>query len=102
MVASNKNLMAVVGCTSDEAATVAPIIDRAHIPMFCMTGQSEFNKTSLKYFHRLLPADVYDTFAVVGTALFGPGHHPYKKAALAFGHAILSHAVVPPDTRAFP
>src|SRR6266852_3114727 len=52
MIASNSNLMAVVGCTSDEAATVAPIIDRAHIPMFCMTGQSEFNKTTLKYFHR--------------------------------------------------
>src|SRR2546425_2619022 len=40
MIAANSNLMAVVGCTSDEAATVVPIIDRAHIPMFCMTGQS--------------------------------------------------------------
>jgi len=69
MVAGNSNLMAVVGCTSDEAATVAPIIDRAHIPMFCMTGQSEFNKTNLKYFHRLVPADVYDAFAMVGSAL---------------------------------
>src|SRR5690348_13743953 len=66
MVASNKNLMAVIGCTSDEASTVVPIIDRAHIPMFCMTGQSEFNKTALKYFHRLVPADVYDAFAMVG------------------------------------
>src|SRR5207253_9408396 len=61
MIASHSsNLMAVVGCTSDEAATVAPVIDRAHIPMFCMTGQSEFNKTSLKYFHRLVPADIFD------------------------------------------
>src|SRR5256885_12620452 len=55
MIASSSNLMAAVGCTSDEAATVAPIIDRAHIPMFCMTGQTEFNKTPLKYFHRLRP-----------------------------------------------
>src|SRR2546422_9476856 len=82
MVASNSNLMAVVGCTSDEAATVAPIIDRAHIPMFCMTGQSEFNKTSLKYFHRLVPADIFDAYAMVGLALYGPDHKPYKREAL--------------------
>src|SRR5579864_8444132 len=55
MVASNSNLMAVIGCTSDEASTVAPIVDNAHIPMFCMTGQTEFNKTKLQYFHRLVP-----------------------------------------------
>ncbi len=96
MIAANSNLMAVVGC-----ATVAPIIDRAHIPMFCMTGQSEFNKTSLKYFHRLVPADVYDAFAMVGSALFGPGHDPYKKAALVFGDDIGSQAFVQPATNAF-
>src|SRR6266852_123775 len=100
MIASNSNLMAVVGCTSDEAATVAPIIDRAHIPMFCMTGQSEFNKTTLKYFHRLVPADIYDAYAMVGSALFGPGHDPYKKAALVFGDDIGSQAFVAPATNA--
>jgi ABC-type branched-subunit amino acid transport system substrate-binding protein len=101
MVASNSNLMAAVGCTSDEAATVAPIIDRAHIPMFCMTGQTEFNKTPLKYFHRLVPADIYDAYAMVGSALFGPGHAPYKKAALVFGNDIGSQAFVQPATNAF-
>src|SRR5713101_3693856 len=101
MIAANSNLMAVVGCTSDEAATVAPIIDRAHIPMFCMTGQSEFNKTTLKYFHRLVPADVYDAFAMVGSALYGPGHAPYKNAALVFGDDIGSQAFVDPATKSF-
>lgn len=100
MIASNKNLMAVVGCTSDEAATVAPIIDRAHVPMFCMTGQSEFNKTSLKYFHRLVPADIFDAYAMVGYALYGPGHSPYKKVALVFGNDIGSQAFVAPATNA--
>src|ERR1700680_5252717 len=38
MIAGNTNLMAVVGCTSDEAAAVARIINNAKIPMFCMTG----------------------------------------------------------------
>ncbi len=101
MIASNSNLMAVVGCTSDEAATVAPIIDRAHIPMFCMTGQTEFNKTTLKYFHRLVPADIYDAYAMVGSALYGPGHAPYMKAALVFGNDIGSQAFVAPATNAF-
>ena len=101
MIAANKNLMAVVGCTSDEAASVATIIDRAHIPMFCMTGQTEFNKTSLQYFHRLVPADIYDAYAMVGSALYGPGHAPYKKAALVFGNDIGSQAFVQPATNAF-
>ena len=103
MIASNSNLMAVVGCTSDEAATVAPIINRAHIPMFCMTGQTEFNKPNplLPYFHRLVPADIYDAYAMVGSALFGPGHSPYKNAALVFGDDIGSQAFVTPATNAF-
>src|SRR5256712_8613051 len=101
MIASSSNLRAAVGCPSDEAAAVAPIMDRAHLPMFCMTGQSEFNKTTLKYFHRLVPADVYDAFAMVGSALFGPNHAPYKKAALVFGDDIGSQAFVQPATNAF-
>jgi len=100
MIAGNSNLMSVIGCTSDEAATVAPIIDRAHIPMFCMTGQSEFNKTSLQYFHRLVPADIYDAYAMVGYALDGPGHSPYQKIALVFGNDIGSQAFVAPATNA--
>lgn len=100
MIASHSNLMAVVGCTSDEAATVAPIIDRAKIPMFCMTGQSEFDKTPLKYFHRLVPADIYDAYAMVGYALYGPNHTPYKKVALVFGNDIGSQSFVQPAVNA--
>lgn len=100
MIASNSNLMAVIGCTSDEASTVAPIVDRAHIPMFCMTGQSEFDKTNLKYFHRLVPADIFDAYAMVGFALYGPGHDAYKKVALVFGNDIGSQTFVAPATNA--
>ena len=100
MIASNSNLMVAIGCTSDEAATVAPIMDRSHLPMFCMTGQSEFNKTALKYFHRLVPPDEFDAFAMVGSALFGPNHAPYKKYALVFGNDIGSQAFVGPATKA--
>jgi ABC-type branched-subunit amino acid transport system substrate-binding protein len=93
MVASHSNLMAVVGCTSDEAASVVPILDQAHIPMFCMTGQSEFNKTTFTYFHRLVPPDEFDAFAIVGSAL---DHFNYKRVALVFGNDIGSQAFVGP------
>ena len=98
MVASNSNLMAVVGCTSDEASAVAPIVDKAHIPMFCMTGQSEFNKTKLQYFHRLVPADIYDAYAMVGWVLYGPNHPSWNKVALVFGDDIGSQSFVAPAT----
>ncbi len=100
MIASHSNLMSVVGCTSDEASTVTPIIDRAHIPMWCMTGQSQFNHTTLKYFHRLVPPDAYDAYAMVGSALYGPGHAPYHNVALVFGNDIGSQAFVTPATNA--
>jgi branched-chain amino acid transport system substrate-binding protein len=92
--------MGVVGCTSDEASTVVPILDRSHIPMFCMTGQSEFNKTNNKYFHRLVPPDSFDAYAMIGSALYGPNHAPYKSVALVFGDDIGSQTFVGPATTA--
>jgi branched-chain amino acid transport system substrate-binding protein len=100
MIAGNSNLMAVIGCTSDEASAVAPIVDKAHIPMFCMTGQSEFNKTKLQYFHRLVPADIYDAYAMVGWVQYGPDHPAWNKVALVFGDDIGSQSFVAPATNA--
>jgi ABC-type branched-subunit amino acid transport system substrate-binding protein len=100
MIAGNSNLMAVVGCTSDEASTVVPVLNGSHIPMFCMTGQSEFNRTTAKYFHRLVPADSFDAYAMIGSALFGPGHAPYKNVALVFGDDIGSQTFVGPAVAA--
>jgi branched-chain amino acid transport system substrate-binding protein len=68
--------------------------------MFCMTGQSEFNKTTAKYFHRLVPADSFDAYAMIGSALFGPGHAPYKRVALVFGDDIGSQTFVGPAVAA--
>ena len=43
LFASTPNLALVIGCTSDEAASVVPIINSHNMAMFCMTGQSEFD-----------------------------------------------------------
>jgi ABC-type branched-subunit amino acid transport system substrate-binding protein len=93
MIASTPNLMMVIGCTSDEAASVVPILEGAHIPSFCMTGQSEFNKSQFKYFHRLVPPDEFDAYAMVGIALY---YDHFKNAALVFGNDIGSQAFVNP------
>src|SRR6202007_800344 len=52
MFASTSNLALVIGCTSDEAASVGPIINAHKMAMFCMTGQSQFDHVDLPYFYR--------------------------------------------------
>jgi branched-chain amino acid transport system substrate-binding protein len=97
MIASTPNLMMVIGCSSDEASSVVPILEQAHIPSFCMTGQSEFNKSSFKYFHRLVPPDEFDAYAMVGIALY---YDHFKNVAMVFGNDIGSQAFVAPATTA--
>jgi neutral amino acid transport system substrate-binding protein len=97
MIASTPNLMMVIGCTSDEAASVVPILNQSHVPMFCMTGQSEFNKSPFKYFHRLVPPDEYDAYAMVGIAVL---LDHYDRIALVFGNDIGSQTFVPPAVAA--
>ncbi len=97
MVASTPNLFMVIGCTSDEAASVVPILEQNRVPAFCQTGQSEFNQSKFQYFHRLVPPDEYDAYAMVGIAIFR-GH--YKRIALVFGNDIGSQTFVAPAIRA--
>src|SRR5262249_28863539 len=58
MFASTPDLALVIGCTSDEAASVVPIINSRKMAMFCMTGQSEFDHVHFPYFYRLVPPDL--------------------------------------------
>jgi len=98
MIASTK-VMAAEGCTSDEAIAVVPIMEHAHIPSFCFTGQSEFNKSSFHYFHRMVPADEYEAYAMAGIAVY---HYHFKRIALVFGNDIGSQAFVPPLKKVLP
>jgi branched-chain amino acid transport system substrate-binding protein len=92
LFASTPNLALVIGCTSDEAASVVPIINARKMNMFCMTGQSEFDHVHFPYFYRLVPPDLEEAYAMVVIAK----QLGYNKVALAFGNDIGSQTFVPP------
>jgi branched-chain amino acid transport system substrate-binding protein len=92
MFASTPNLALVIGCTSDEAASVVPVINAHKMAMFCMTGQSEFDHTHFPYFYRLVPPDLEESYAMTVIAR----QLGYKRIALAFGNDIGSQTFIQP------
>jgi ABC-type branched-subunit amino acid transport system substrate-binding protein len=92
LFASTPNLDLVIGCTSDEAASVVPIINSHKMTMFCMTGQSEFDHVHFPYFYRLVPPDLEESYAMVAIAQ----ELHLKRVAMAFGNDIGSQTFVGP------
>ena len=92
MYASTSNLGLVIGCTSDEAASVVPVFGANKTVSFCMTGQSEFDHVKFPYFYRLVPPDLSESYAMVAMAQ----QQHAKRVALAFGNDIGSQTFVAP------
>ena len=92
LLSRTHNLALVIGCTSDEAAAVVPVINAHKTVMFCMTGQSEFDHVHYAYFYRLVPPDLAESYAM--TVIAQSLH--YKRIALAFGNDIGSQTFVQP------
>jgi len=92
MFATTANLALVIGCTSDEAASVVPIMNASKMVSFCMTGESEFDSVHFPYFFRLVPPDLEESYAMVAIAQ----QLGYKKIALAFGNDIGSQTFIAP------
>jgi branched-chain amino acid transport system substrate-binding protein len=82
----------VIGCTSDEAASVVPIFGANKTVSFCMTGQAEFDHVKFPYFYRLVPPDLSESYAMTAIAQ----KKGYKRVALAFGNDIGSQTFVAP------
>ena len=96
MFASTSNLALVIGVTSDEAASVVPIINSNKMVVFSMTGQSEFDSTHFDYFYRLVAPDLDESYAMVAIAQ----QKHYQRIALAFGNDIGSQTFVQPAVSA--
>ena len=92
LFATTPNLDLVIGCTSDEAASVVPIINSHNMAMFCMTGQSEFDSVHFPYFYRLVPPDLEEAYALVAIAQ----NMHFTRVAMAFGNDIGSQTFVGP------
>ena len=92
MFATTSNLALVIGVTSDEAASVVPVINADKMVAFGMTGQSEFSSTHFPYFYRLVPPDLAESYAMVVIAQ----NLGYKRIALAFGNDIGSQTFIKP------
>ena len=92
MFATTPNLALVIGVTSDEAASVVPVINASKMVVFGMTGQSEFDSTHFQYFYRLVPPDLEESYAMVVIAQ----QLGYKRVALAFGNDIGSQTFIQP------
>jgi branched-chain amino acid transport system substrate-binding protein len=92
MFASTPSLALVIGCTSDEAASVVPVINAHKMASFCMTGQSEFDSVHYPYFYRLVPPDLEESYAMVAIAQ----EQHFKRLALAFGNDIGSQTFIQP------
>ncbi len=92
LYASTSNVGLIIGCTSDEAASVVPIFGQNKTVSFCMTGQSEFDHVKFPYFYRLVPPDLSESYAMVAIAK----DKGYKRVALAFGNDIGSQTFVGP------
>jgi ABC-type branched-subunit amino acid transport system substrate-binding protein len=91
MLATTSHLFGVLGPSSDEADSTAPLINAAKIPMFADTGEASFDHTKLPYFWRMTPADDVAGYAM---ALYAK-RQGYLKAAAVFGNDIGAQSVVP-------
>ena len=91
LLATESNLVAIAGPTSDETTAVAPVINSSHVPFFTSSGQAILDHATFPYFYRLIPADDVAGYAM---ALWGHLQH-YTRAAAIFGNDIGSQGTVP-------
>jgi branched-chain amino acid transport system substrate-binding protein len=97
MLATTSHLFGVLGPSSDEADSTAPLINAAKIPMFADTGEASFDHTTLPFFWRMTPADDVQGVAM---ALYAK-KMGYLRAAAVFGNDIGSQASVPTLVRSY-
>ena len=91
MLATTPHLFGVLGPSSDEADSTAPLINAAKIPMFADTGEASFDHTKLQYFWRMTPADDVRGYAM---ALYAK-QKGYLRGAAVFGNDVGSQSGVP-------
>jgi ABC-type branched-subunit amino acid transport system substrate-binding protein len=97
MLATTSHLFGVLGPSSDEADSAAPLLDAAKVPMFADTGEGSFDHTNLPYFWRMTAAD-----DAQGDAMALYAHRKgYLRGAAVFGNNVGSQTSVPTLLKAY-
>lgn len=91
LLATHSNLVGVLGPGSSEAASVVPILNRAKMTMIAAPGQSAYDKSTYKYFWRILPPDDAEGYAM---ALWAH-QKGYTRAASVFANNVAAQNNVP-------
>lgn len=90
LIATTSNLVGVSGPESGTAASLVPILTKAHVPMISQNGLSLFDHNTDPYFWRNYPAD-----DVGGVALAYWAHHRgYNRGALFFDNSVAAQGSV--------
>ena len=91
LLATTSGLVGVAGPESGTAASLVPILTKAHIPMISQNGISLFDHNTDPYFWRNYPAD-----DVGGVALAYWAHHiGYSRGAMFFDNSVAAQGSVP-------
>jgi ABC-type branched-subunit amino acid transport system substrate-binding protein len=91
LIASSSSLVGVLGAGSNEATSVVPLFEQAQIPIFSTTGQAAFDRTTDRYFWRILSPD-----AAQGSAMAAAGKKlGFTRAAALFGNDVAAQGSAP-------
>lgn len=91
LLATQSNLVGVLGPGSGEAASTVPILERAKMTMFAMPGQSAYDRSTYQYFWRILPPDDAEGYAMAVWA----HQKGYTRAASVFANNVAAQTNVP-------
>ena len=90
-VATEENLFAVLGPTTNTAPAVLPIFEEASVPQFVTTGDPVYNQSDFAFFWRLTPAD-----DAIGRVLaLTADSQGYTRGAAVFGTDLATQGATP-------
>jgi branched-chain amino acid transport system substrate-binding protein len=89
--------VAVLGPSSDEILSTIGILERAQLPSFAMSGDTQFDHQTSRYFWRLVPPDADEGYAMAAWAT----KHGFTRAAAVFASGSQAQADGPASQSGF-
>ena len=97
LTAHSGNVVAVLGPSSDEILSTIGILEQAQLPSFPMSGDSQFDHQTNRYFWRLVPPDADEGYSMAAWAT----KNGFTRAAAVFASGSQSQADGPTSQAGF-